>query len=161
MQTFRNIIYDKNDILIALVIICIAGLIIFNRINVIMSYPSSLTIEKAGNESKHTTSDNKSDNKAATTTDESIDNSKGNEKTSSESDNTKKSDDIVKYSVYIEPGSTDSKIADTLLSVNLIKDKQEFYDAIAAAGADSKLKAGTFIIPSNSTPADIVAIITK
>jgi cell division protein YceG involved in septum cleavage len=67
----------------------------------------------------------------------------------------------VNYSVYINYGQTGDQIADVLISVGLIKDRQEFYSAVAAAGAEGKLQAGNFIIPSDATPAEVVSIITN
>ena len=45
LKTLKDFYYDKNDIIIALLILCIAGLIIMWRINVIMDYPQTLAKE--------------------------------------------------------------------------------------------------------------------
>ena len=69
--------------------------------------------------------------------------------------------EVVNYSVYINFGQTGDQIADVLMSVGLIEDRQEFHSAVAAAGAEGKLQAGNFIIPSDATPAEVVSIITN
>ena len=51
MNKLKDIIYDKNDIFIALIIVIIAGLIIHNRIEIIMAYPSELIAETTAKES--------------------------------------------------------------------------------------------------------------
>ena len=42
LEKFKNFIYDKNDIVIALVVVVIAAFIITGRIDAIMNYPSTL-----------------------------------------------------------------------------------------------------------------------
>ena len=41
MNKLKDFIYDKSDIVVALLIISIAGLIVFSRINAILSYPET------------------------------------------------------------------------------------------------------------------------
>jgi hypothetical protein len=41
MKSIKDIIYDKSDIAVALIILLIAGAIILNRIDAIMDYPST------------------------------------------------------------------------------------------------------------------------
>jgi|GEM_PF-6953786 len=41
MRKFKDILYDKNDILVAVVILLVAAAIIFFRINAIMDYSLS------------------------------------------------------------------------------------------------------------------------
>jgi len=41
MKTLRDIIYDKSDIAVALLILLIAAAIIINRVDAIMDYPST------------------------------------------------------------------------------------------------------------------------
>ena len=42
MKKFKDFIYDKNDIIIAVLILAVAALIIFWRLNVILEYPKQL-----------------------------------------------------------------------------------------------------------------------
>jgi len=41
MKTLKDIIYDKSDIAVALLILLIAAAVIFNRVDAIMDYPST------------------------------------------------------------------------------------------------------------------------
>lgn len=170
MQKLKNILYDKNDILVALIIVCVAGVIIFNRIETIMDFPSSLAADagtkvseptKVGNDNNNNSQD-KSKDSSKTNTEENKDTDKNKSGDSSKTNpgNTDKGK-VTNLSVYIAPGASASDIANIFLTAKLVKDKQEILTAISTAGAESKLKAGTFIVPSNSTPAEIVAIITK
>jgi multidrug resistance efflux pump len=43
MNKFKDFLYDKNDIMVALVILIVAAVVIFFRINAIMDYPSTQT----------------------------------------------------------------------------------------------------------------------
>jgi len=42
MKKVKDVFYDLNDILVALIIVALAALIIVNNINSILDYPSSL-----------------------------------------------------------------------------------------------------------------------
>lgn len=42
MKKFKDFIYDKNDIIIALLILVVAALVIFWRLNIILEYPKQL-----------------------------------------------------------------------------------------------------------------------
>jgi hypothetical protein len=66
----------------------------------------------------------------------------------------------IKYSLYIAYGETAAQIAQKLLDSGLIKDNNEFYDALLAADAATRLQAGSFIITEGATPAEIVNILT-
>jgi len=63
--------------------------------------------------------------------------------------------------VTIPSGTNGDGIAQLLMGYGLIAQKSDFINAVALAGADRKLKAGTFIVPSNATPSQIVSIITQ
>lgn len=186
MKSIKDFIYDKNDIFIALIIVCIAAFVIVGRIDAIMAYPSSLSggaVETSGKaqvsySSDSTNSDNQADNTqgdvqngSGTST---PDGQQGNGTDGKDQDSPNKnnssgkngssqqqSDKPEKYSVYINPGSTGDQIADLLISVGLVESRHQFLSAVSAAGAESKLKAGNFIIPSNATPAEVVAILTR
>lgn len=42
MERFKDFLYNKNDIIVAIVILLVAATIIFFRIGVIMDYPSTI-----------------------------------------------------------------------------------------------------------------------
>lgn len=47
MDKLKNFIYDKNDIIVTLIILMIAAVIIYFRIGVIMDYPNTLVHDAA------------------------------------------------------------------------------------------------------------------
>ena len=47
MYTMRDFFYKKNDIIIVLIILILAGFLIYNRINVILDYPAQLAQQQA------------------------------------------------------------------------------------------------------------------
>jgi hypothetical protein len=168
MKKIKDIFYDLNDILVALIIVALAAFVILSNINSILDYPSAIAESIKTPDTKTPT--HYADNPPITgdgqnTTSEGIAVSGGKSQNTTGSAVDKKGADggkkVENYSVYINPGSTGSQIADLLISVGLFKERQEFYTAVTAAGADGKLKAGNFIIPSDSTPAEVVKIITK
>ena len=170
MNKLKDIIYDKNDLLIALIILLCAAFIIYQRIDVIMGYPSTLeataqtnTTESAvqysgNNESSKDTSEDSSKTDSQNTDKDSADTSDTNTPASS-SDTGKTNGEAV--TVSIKYGDTGSDIAALLVDSGLLDSKQEFYDAVSKAGADTRLKAGNFNVPMGSTPDEIIAIITK
>ncbi len=50
MKKIKDFFYDKNDIIIVLLIVAIAGFIIYNRIDAIMDYPAKYAEEMAATE---------------------------------------------------------------------------------------------------------------
>jgi hypothetical protein len=165
MKTLKDIFYDLNDIMVALIILAIAALVIVTNIDSILDYPSSVSAEIQTPEEKTPTtyaenppitnditggalSGNGTDSDGQNATGGGVTGNPGN-------------GEVVNYSVYINAGETGDQIADVLIGVGLFKDRQHFRDAVAAAGAEGKLKAGEFIIPSDSTPAEVISILTK
>ncbi len=175
MEKFKNFIYDKNDIVIALVIIIVATFIITGRINAIMAYPQTM-LEQAQGEVA-------SDPAAPAVTDPVAGGPDGSNAPVVSSPVVE--NPVVEAPSVVTPpvvpptasntppatgaeikvtlpfGSTGDAIANILISSGLIAQKSDFMSAVAAAGAEKKLKAGTFKIPAGSTPAQVVAIITK
>ena len=64
-------------------------------------------------------------------------------------------------SVTIPSGSSGDAIAGILVTAGFVKQKSDFLTAVSAAGAEKKLKAGTFQIPNDSNISQVIAIITK
>jgi len=153
MKKLKDIFYDLNDIMVALVIVALASLVIVTNIDSILAYPSSIAEEINVPEEEVPT--NYAENPPITDS--------GSSDSSDDQQGTTGAgiEEVVNYSVYINSGSTGDQIADLLIGVGLFQDRQQFRDAVAAAGADGKLKAGNFIIPSDSTPAEVISIITN
>jgi len=164
MNKLKDILYNKNDLLVVFVILAIAALIISNRVDAIMAYPQTvLAQEKENTDEPILSSDltgSDDENKEANLDENNAADVSSN-KSDKTTDQTSADSSAVNYSVYIESGSTGSKIAQTLVDCDLIKDKDTFFEAVSAANAESKLKAGNFIVPKGSTPAEIVQILTN
>ncbi|MDO4553334.1 MAG: aminodeoxychorismate lyase, partial [Bacillota bacterium] len=58
-------------------------------------------------------------------------------------------------------GSTGADIAQLLIDAGLITEANEFYNAVIAAEADTRLQAGDFTIPAGATPEQVVNILTQ
>lgn len=161
MNRLKDIIYDKNDILIALIIVLMAGLLIHNRIDVIMDYPSVLAAETSVGVTEEEPAPVDSENPPVTETPTEIESPTPTEPENPVAGETVGEPTISQVSIYIEYGATGSQIAQILIDSGLIESSEQFYSAVEAAGADTKLQAGSFKIPSNATPAEIISIITN
>ena len=171
MNKIRDIIYDYNDIFVALLIIVIAGAMLLWRVNAIMEYPEYLAanqtqtnntkVEDPDLSGLDLTTDsavsidyntNPDDANSTPETPAAIDNPTGGQTTPAPTGD-------VKFEV--PKGSSASKIADLLRQAGLIDDQQEFLKVLTEKKADTKLKAGTFTIPAGSTVEEIINILTK
>lgn len=169
MKKIKDIFYDMNDILVALVIIAAAALIIATNIDSILNYPSSIAAEIEVPEEKPPTNyaenppiaepggDDAVSDQGTTSAGINDQNTTGGGVSGNAGSGSGKAEN---YSVYVNPGSTEDQIADILVGVGLFKDRQSFNAAVAAAGAAGKLRAGNFVIPSDSTPAEVISILT-
>ena len=187
MNKIKDFIYDKNDLLVALIIVALATLVIVFRVDTIMAYPSSSAGEtkppltdaqppdngqtsmggsdvgddgdaQAGDEDP-TVGDG--ENADGTSSGSGTDNDNGGQtgEDQTPSDNRPQGEGLV--SIYIEYGATGSDIAKLLINAGLVKTRDDFYNAVREAGVDTKLQAGSFKIPANATPAEIIKIITN
>ena len=169
MKKIKDIFYDMNDILVALIIVAVATLVIYSNIDSILAYPSQIAEEIQTPEDQTPTNyaenppikdPDSSDSTNQGTTVSGIDGqTPEGEDAQGQAGNSE--DTPENYSIYINTGSTGEQIAEVMISVGLFKDKHEFYNAVAAAGAEGKLQAGNFIIPSDATPAEVIAIISR
>jgi hypothetical protein len=168
MKKLKDIFYDLNDIMVALIIVALAALVISTNIDSILAYPSSIAgeIQASGEKTPTNYAENPpiTNEDGSSTTDQGTSGAGIDQNTSGGGVSGQPGSgngETVNYSVYINPGETGDQIADKLIGVGLFKDRKQFNDAVAAAGAEGKLQAGNFIIPSDSTPAEVVSIITK
>lgn len=143
MNKLKDILYNKNDIVIILAILTIASFLIWNRIDAIMDYPAKLI---AANSSQ-----------SELETDPSV------EEPSSETQNPEKPattpEAVVMYSVYIESGESLASIGSKFVSIGLFDSTEEFIKLANEMGITTKIKAGNFIMPSDSTPKEVMNII--
>ncbi|MDR0853344.1 MAG: hypothetical protein LBN34_03145 [Clostridiales Family XIII bacterium] len=177
----RDFIYNKSDLLVALVIILIAGTVIFFRVNAIMDYPAKNVGEggSSSNASVLPVDDKDKDKDKAAETDKKTDAKDAAKEDSkkedadtekAESDSDKKTSDGDKAATStvkkdtqftINEGEPTGTVADNLATAGLVSSKQDFLSEVMAQNADTKIRAGTFTIPRGATAADIVAILVK
>lgn len=142
MNRLKDFIYDKSDIFVAIMIISIAGLVIFTRIDAILAYPETFAATAPATSESGIVSETKySTTSSAVTTPE--------------------EEDIEMLAVYINYGESLQVIADKFVSVGLFKTDDDFLSSVEASGAATQIKTGNFIIPSDATPEEVMAIITK
>lgn len=146
MNKIKDIIYNKNDILIILIILAVAGLLIWSRIDVIMDYPSKLIASNTPEASQE-------EQPAAETPETATPGGAGESSTTPEA--------VVMYSVYIESGESLESIANKFVSVGLFESTKQFIQLANDMGVTTQIKAGNFIMPSDSTPEEVMNIIIK
>lgn len=162
MSKIKDFIYDKNDLLVALAIVAVAAFIIMIRVDIIMAYPLTVSLDDKPADHIPVVSPNMPDNTNSDSTPVSEDPDEPQEGDIPPTvEQPPAESNVGKVSIYIEYGSTGSQIAQLLIDAGLIDTKETFYNAVTNAGADTKLQAGNFKIPSNATPAEIVRIITN
>jgi len=146
MNKLKDIIYDKSDIVVALLIISIAGLIVFSRIDAILSYPETFAANiKPPVVSEPAVSVGDKD----TTSSAAIDGDTNN------------GDDVELLAIYINYGESLQSVAEKFVSVDLFSTPEEFLSVIEDAGVQTQIKTGNFIIPANATDEEVIEIITK
>lgn len=160
MGRLKDILYDKSDILVALVILIIAGAIIWNRIDAIMAYSS--VEEDAIKSGKAASSQTKNTKDASKKT--STDNK--NKPNDNESDS-KKEDSNDKATVKgetvridIENDDASDTIARKLVDAGLVDSADQFIKAVKKQDAETKLRSGRFDIEKGSSPEKIVTLLT-
>jgi len=171
MEKFKNFLYDKNDIIVALVIIVLATFIITGRINAIMAYPETM-LTKAQEEAGNSILDNDPASPEITTPAVPDESEPVVEEPVETPPVVEQPDTTIPVTnpppaggtvitITVPTGSTGEAIAAILVTNGLIVQKSDFTTVVNASGLGTKLKAGTFKIPAGSTPAEIVAIIAK
>jgi hypothetical protein len=167
----RNFLYNKSDIIVALSIIVVAGLIIWSRVDAIMAYPSGVDTELLPNNQTGQQEDDTqtpSDNEGAGTdngdssdqntgaqgtsgTDTAVENGTGNGDTPSTAT------EPVQFTITL--GQTTSVIAENLFNAGLVSSEEAFLSEVTAQGAEKRMRAGTFTIPAKATVQEIVRIL--
>lgn len=144
MKSLKDFIYDKNDIIIALVILILAALLIVWRMDAIMEYPQTLA-QQTG------TTD---------TTDEtavpSEDDSKGG-------DSGLWSKGVLSKEIKVKvAGGSATAAVQSLVDAGLFSSYEEFTKVCKAAGyTPEDIKATTFTFEAGCTQTDIAKKVTK
>ncbi|MBR3785138.1 MAG: hypothetical protein IKJ77_01860 [Firmicutes bacterium] len=152
MKRFQDFFYDKNDIIIALLILCIAGLIIMWRIEVIMDYPQTLAKETGT---------------VQTTEDAAVDTDKATEEADADTTDDDTPDQVwmageLTHDITISIAGGSAMVAvDGLVSAGLFDSYDDFAEVCKAAGRSPEdIKANTFTFEKGSTQTDIAKQVT-
>ena len=140
MKTIKDILYNKNDFVIVLVILLLAGFLIFNRISAINAYPASLL---------------------AHSQEDPLINNDPDRVTINEGEETPPLEEVEMYAVYIDVGESLESIGEKFVSIDLFPSVEDFVNLAIDMDITTEIKAGNFIMPSNSSPEEIMSIIIK
>lgn len=163
MEKFKDILYNKNDILIALAILIVAAIIIFWRIDVIMNYPKVLIAQSETEASKD------KDNTSTIDTDQGS--SAASPAKPSQSNETKDNEDTndglwtgnkltSAITITIKGGSATGAVS-SLVNVGIFDSYEDYEKVCHSHGYDPlAIKATTFTFPAGTTKAQIAKTIT-
>ena len=147
MKSLKDFYYDKNDIIIALLILCIAGLLIMWRIDVIMNYPQTLA--------KETDTVQTTEESAVASTEDAIQEGEASGQLWVDGVLTQE------VTVSIAGGSAWSAV-DGLVSAGLFNSYEEFEQLCRSAGrVPEDIKENTYVFEKGSTQTDIVEQVTN
>ncbi|MCQ2561654.1 MAG: endolytic transglycosylase MltG [Clostridia bacterium] len=177
MKKIKDLIYDYNDIFIALMILALAAMVILWRVTGIMDYSKYVNKhnpthhsqvdftdvdltqteveefnenpEEFNSESSGQEAEAPQEQQPAETGSEEPQPQEGGQQTATDK------------SIVIPAGSAGTKIAEILVQNGLIESSDQFLSAVTAKQAEKKLKAGTFTIPAGSTVDQIVDILAR
>ena len=152
LKKFQDFFYDKNDIIIALLILLFAGLIIMWRIDVIMDYPQTLAKET---DTVQTTEEN------AVDPDQSADNDADSDAEGENADQVWMAGELTHDITVSIAGGSATAAADGLVSAGLFDSYDDFAKVCKAAGRSPEdIKANTFTFEKGSTQTDIAKQVT-
>ena len=159
MKKFKDFIYDKNDIIIAVLILAVAALVIFWRLNVILEYPTQLL----GNDEPAVENpvDKPVENPDGTDTPANDGDGSDSDKNDDDSSNTQElplwQGGVLTKDVEVEvSGNSAAAAIQCLIDKGLFEDYAEYQQICNDAGLDhEKVKAGTFTFKRGTTKTDI------
>ena len=167
MKKLKDFIYDKNDILIAVLILVVAAAIIAWRMEIILNYPKTLVSNGTTTEEPKNTDASKSDaDKTDKNTKADESDAKDDSNTSSNTDNNSQQPAAASLwsangtlaqdmTVTVE-GNTASAAIQCLVDKGLFEDYAEYDSLCIAAGLDDeKVKGGEITFKAGSTKAQI------
>lgn len=157
MKKLKDFLYDKNDILIAFLILVVASLLIIWRMDAIMKYPETL-ISDSGDTTHEVT-----ERGPEQTTPPGDDSDTDQTDKDSDSDASSGTSDAVwsngtlSKAVEIKvSGASASEAVQCLVNAGLFKDYAEYQSTCTSLGLDhQKVSAGTFTFPQGSSKADV------
>lgn len=171
MKKFKDFIYDKNDIIIAVLILAVAALVILWRLNVILEYPKQLlgndgtTVENpvdntgdgqnAGDDGSGTGDGAGSGDNDGSGADDGTDDGNGSDGSQQEVP-LWQGGALTKDVEVTVSGNSASAAIQCLIDEGLFEDYYEYRQICEDSGLDhEKVKAGTFTFKKGSTKKDI------
>ncbi len=183
MDKIKDFLYEISDLIFGAIVLLAVVVISISQLNGWFNVSVPKNIEKIlpvsnSNELNSDTSNisqaeastgdtgSSSDNENSTGEDDknlNIDtqNSDNANDTTGQNDNQSEQNEIVFRNISIASGSTSGKVADALYENNIISSREEFRLKLAQLNAETKIKAGTFRIPSDASIDEVIEIITK
>ena len=169
MKKFKDFIYDKNDIIIAVLILAVAALVILWRLNIILEYPKQLLGTDDTSVETPVDDGNEADGSGDNTDDDGSNTGDGGDGSDSQDgtgDNTDNNDnqdaplwqgDVLTKDVEVEvTGNSASAAIQCLIDKGLFDDYDEYKKICDDNGMDhEKVKAGTFTFQKGSTKKEI------
>ncbi len=172
MKKIKDLIYDYNDIFVALLIIAVAGAIIFWRVTNIMAYPDYLAgkdqtqtgeVDFSDVDLTPTNVEDFNDNPEDITTDVPEEGqgeqTPADETQTEDPTQTAQTDADGNYVVEIPKGSSALGIARILKAQGIISDEDAFMEKVEEMDATMKMKYGTYKIPQGSSAEQIINIL--
>ena len=153
MNKIKDVLYDTNDILVALIILCLAGALIYTRVDAILSYPERTFAEQESG--GHIRIGEPVDPTGPGANGGQADANNGDPGANGDPDEPEL------YSLYIAPDQPMHEIAQALISLEFFITEADFYDALDLYEADRWIHFGNFIIPSNATTEELIDILTS
>ena len=169
MKKFKDFIYDKNDIIIAVLILAVAALVILWRLNIILEYPKQLLGTDDTSVETPVDDGNEADGSGDNTDDDNSNTGDGGDGSDSQDgtgDNTDNNDNqdaplwqggVLTKDVEVEvTGNSASAAIQCLIDKGLFDDYDEYKKICDDNGMDhEKVKAGTFTFQKGSTKVEI------
>lgn len=154
-RTFKDFLYDTNEIWLAIAILILAGLLIAWRINVIMDYPK--TLDKTSGTTTTT------EQKATTTTDKSTSKDTKDTKTTAKTTTSLWKDGKLTKAVKVKIKSgSETAAVNSLVDADLFSSYSEFVKVCKSAGVKaSSIKASTFTFAKGSSKKSIAKQVTN
>lgn len=168
MKKFKDFLYDKNDIIIALLILVAATLLIIWRMDAIMEYPKTLISDTDSTSTEADISNDSGEDDQSSPQDGSgvdADNENDNSEASGISDSGESqslwTDGVLSREVSINvSGSNAAEAVQCLVNAGLFTDYKEYQSVCTAAGLDhQKISAGSFTFAKGSSKANIADIV--
>ena len=163
MKKIKDLIYNFNDIFIAILILALAVGIIAWRVDEIMAYPEYVASKQQETASQGGVDFSNVDLEEKPVEDFNTEPEEITTQEPTEDTQTQEPDPVPQTDtkITIPSGSSGQKIADILTNAGVVPSSQDFLNEVAKQGVEKRLKAGTFTIPAGATVEEIVQILTR